>query len=46
MIWSYSELLGEIKDEFVDWWLPVGEGRGEGQERGRGLRETNYVQNR
>lgn len=26
---NYKE---EIKDEAVDWWLPVGEGRGEGQE--------------
>ena len=32
----------EADSQRTDYWLPVGRGNGEGQDRGRGLKSTKY----
>ena len=39
----YKKTEANSQIQRTNQWLPVGRGKGEGQDKGRGLRDTNYV---
>ena len=38
----YNKTEKDSQKQRTNYWLPVGRGKGGGQDRGRGLRDTNY----